>query len=188
MPSPPHCWGFEIEFRHTTFSKTPLDEWLARRRNLYLTTHDNHNGQTSIPPADFERSFPPSEQLQTHPIERAATGISRPQIIPLGILCTAFWITAFPVYHTMLIHHSDNTFVYIPNILRITMYRLGASVNGSGHRGGAARWTVCSAVELPGWRGNQRHKKRKRSMCLSVMQLTAQPLICPPSWSLTWMT
>jgi hypothetical protein len=29
--------------RHTTVCKTPLGEWSARRRDLYLTTHDSHN-------------------------------------------------------------------------------------------------------------------------------------------------
>jgi hypothetical protein len=28
--------------------RTPLDEWSARHRDLYLTTHDNHNRQTSM--------------------------------------------------------------------------------------------------------------------------------------------
>ena len=36
--------------RHTTAGRTPLDEWSARRRDLYLTTHNNHNRQTSMPP------------------------------------------------------------------------------------------------------------------------------------------
>ena len=29
---------------------TPLNEWSFRRRDLYLTTHNNHNRQTSMPP------------------------------------------------------------------------------------------------------------------------------------------
>ena len=29
----------------TTVGRTPLDEWLARRRDLYLTTHNTHNRQ-----------------------------------------------------------------------------------------------------------------------------------------------
>ena len=29
--------------RRTTVSRTPLDEWSPRRRDLYLTTHNNHN-------------------------------------------------------------------------------------------------------------------------------------------------
>ena len=35
--------------RHTTLGRTPLDEWSARRRALYLTTHNPHNRQTSMP-------------------------------------------------------------------------------------------------------------------------------------------
>jgi len=34
--------------RRTTVCRTPLDEWLARRRDLYLTTHNTHKRQTSI--------------------------------------------------------------------------------------------------------------------------------------------
>ena len=36
--------------RRTTVGRTPLDEWSARRRVLYLTTHDTHNRQISMPP------------------------------------------------------------------------------------------------------------------------------------------
>ena len=39
--------------RRTTVGRTPLDEWSARRRNLYLTTHDTHNRQISMPPVGF---------------------------------------------------------------------------------------------------------------------------------------
>jgi hypothetical protein len=31
--------------RRSTVGRTPLDEWSARRRDLYLTTHDTHNRQ-----------------------------------------------------------------------------------------------------------------------------------------------
>ena len=40
--------------RRTTVGRTPLDEWSARRRDLYLTTHNTHNRQTSMPQAGFE--------------------------------------------------------------------------------------------------------------------------------------
>jgi hypothetical protein len=40
--------------RRTTFSGTSLDEWSARRRNLYLITYNTHNRQTSMPPVEFE--------------------------------------------------------------------------------------------------------------------------------------
>jgi hypothetical protein len=42
-PKPPRCRGFIITLRHITLGRTPLDEWSARRRNLYLTTHNTHN-------------------------------------------------------------------------------------------------------------------------------------------------
>jgi hypothetical protein len=36
-------------FRHTTLGRTPLDEGPARRRDLYLTTHNTHKRQTYMP-------------------------------------------------------------------------------------------------------------------------------------------
>ena len=48
--------------RRTTVGRTPLDKWSARRRDLYLTTHDTHNRQTSMPPAG----------IRTHDLSRWA--------------------------------------------------------------------------------------------------------------------
>ena len=67
--------GFAIALRHTTLGKTPLGEWSARRRDLYLTTHNTHNRQMAMPPAEFEPIIPASERPQTHTLDRAATGI-----------------------------------------------------------------------------------------------------------------
>jgi hypothetical protein len=68
--------GFAItHFRHTTVGRTPLDEWPARRRDLYLTTHNTHKRQTSMLPAGFEPAIPASERPQTNALDRAATGI-----------------------------------------------------------------------------------------------------------------
>ena len=36
--------------RHNTFGRNPLDEWSARFRDLYLTTHNAQHRQTSMPP------------------------------------------------------------------------------------------------------------------------------------------
>jgi hypothetical protein len=56
--------GFTItQFTHTTLGRTPLDEWSARRRDLYLTSHNTHNRQTSMPSAGFEPAIPVSERL-----------------------------------------------------------------------------------------------------------------------------
>ena len=38
----------------TTVGRTPLDKWSARRRDLYLTTHDTRNRQISMSPVGFE--------------------------------------------------------------------------------------------------------------------------------------
>jgi len=51
---PPHYQGFTIAVRCTTVGSTPLDEWSARRRDLYLTTHNTHKTQTPMPPAGLE--------------------------------------------------------------------------------------------------------------------------------------
>jgi hypothetical protein len=72
---PPHYPGFTITFRHTTIIRTPLEEWSVRRRDLYLTTHNTHNRQTSMPPSGFEPTIPASERPQTHTVDRAAIGI-----------------------------------------------------------------------------------------------------------------
>jgi len=36
---PPRSRGFTITFRHTTLGRSPLDEWSARRRDLYTRKH-----------------------------------------------------------------------------------------------------------------------------------------------------
>ena len=48
-PEPPHYQGFTVTPRHTTFGRTHLDEWSARRRALYLTTHNTHKRRTPMP-------------------------------------------------------------------------------------------------------------------------------------------
>ena len=60
---------------HDTFSRTPLDKWSARRRDFSLTTHNTHNRQTSMPPGEFEPPIPAGDRLQTHALDRSATGI-----------------------------------------------------------------------------------------------------------------
>ena len=59
--------------RRTTFGRTLLDEWSARRRDLYLTTHNTHNRQISMLPVGFEPTISASERPQTYALDRAAT-------------------------------------------------------------------------------------------------------------------
>ena len=74
-PGPSQCPSFTITLRHTMLGRTRLNEWSARRRDLYLTTHNTHNRQTSTPSAGIEPSISASERPQTHALGRAATGI-----------------------------------------------------------------------------------------------------------------
>jgi len=48
--------------RRTTVGRAFLDEWSSRRRDLYLTTHNTHNRQISMPPGG----------IQTHDLSRRA--------------------------------------------------------------------------------------------------------------------
>jgi hypothetical protein len=73
-PWSPHCRGFTVKLRHITLGRTPLDEWSARRRDLYLKRDNTHKRQTSMTPAGFELAIPASERPQTHALDSAATG------------------------------------------------------------------------------------------------------------------
>jgi len=53
-------WATATYFRGFTLCRTPLDEWLARRLDLYLTTHDTHNRQTDIHARGGTRTLNPS--------------------------------------------------------------------------------------------------------------------------------
>ena len=74
-PRPPHYPWFTITLRHTTLGRTPLEEWSAECRDLYMTTQNTHNRQTSKPPTGFEPTMPVSQRPQIHALDRAATGI-----------------------------------------------------------------------------------------------------------------
>jgi hypothetical protein len=56
--------------RRTTVSRIPLDEWSACRRDLYLTTPNTYNRQTSMPPGG----------IRTHDLSmRAAADLRLPR-------------------------------------------------------------------------------------------------------------
>jgi hypothetical protein len=57
--------------RRSTFGRTPLDECSARRRDLYLTTHDTHNRQISMPLVGFEPMLSAGELPAAASLHRA---------------------------------------------------------------------------------------------------------------------
>ena len=64
--------------RRITVGMTPLDERSARRIDLYLTTHNICNRQTSMPPVGFEPTISAGERPHTYVLDLAPTwtGIS----------------------------------------------------------------------------------------------------------------
>ena len=63
--------------RRTTVGRTPLNEWSAHRRDLYLTTHNTHSRQTSMSPVGFEPTISAGERPKTYALDRAATGTGK---------------------------------------------------------------------------------------------------------------
>jgi hypothetical protein len=51
-----------------------LCEWSPHHRDLYWTTHNNHNWQTSISPVRFELTISAGEQPQTYALTARALG------------------------------------------------------------------------------------------------------------------
>ena len=62
--------------RRSTVGRTPLDEWSARRTDLYVTTHDTHNRQISMPPVEFETTISAEERPQACPTLRYFCALS----------------------------------------------------------------------------------------------------------------
>jgi len=58
--------------RRTTVGRTPLVEWSARRWDLYLSTHNNHNRPC---PRWDSNTISAGERPQTYALDRGATGI-----------------------------------------------------------------------------------------------------------------
>jgi hypothetical protein len=83
--------------RRATIGRTPLDEWSARRRNLYLAAHNTHNRQTSTHPVRFEPTIAAGERRRPTPytarsLGPASTNFTLPKCklliqIILGINC-----------------------------------------------------------------------------------------------------
>ena len=69
--------------RRTTDGTTPLNEWSVRRRDLYLTTHNNHNRQTSMPPRRAENFYLPLKIRRLQPGLNLRTWVPKASTLPL---------------------------------------------------------------------------------------------------------
>ena len=59
--------------RRITVGRTPLDEWSALRRDLYLTAYNTHDREISMLPVGFEPRISTGERPQTYALDFAAT-------------------------------------------------------------------------------------------------------------------
>jgi hypothetical protein len=75
-----HGATLRITLRHNTLGRTPLEEWSARHRDLYLTTHNTNNRLKSMPLAEFEPIIPARQRPQVYALACAATGIANSYI------------------------------------------------------------------------------------------------------------
>ena len=89
----PHCTRAASFSRRHDYAqlKSSLQGRPARRRDLYLKTHNTRNRPTSMPSAGFEPAIPGNERQQNHALDRAATGIS------LTLTCINFNIIHYTV-------------------------------------------------------------------------------------------
>ena len=69
--------GFTITLRHTTLGRTPLDEGSARRRDLYVTTHNTYDKETYMLTGWF-RTRNPSKRAAADPRLRPRGHWDRP--------------------------------------------------------------------------------------------------------------
>ena len=76
-------WFLDHTQRRTTVGRTPLNERSVRRRDLYLTTHNNHNRQTSMPPGRVEDFYLPLKIRRLRPGLNPRTWVPKASTLPL---------------------------------------------------------------------------------------------------------
>ena len=103
--------------RRTTVGRTTLEKWSARRRDLYLTTRNTHNRQTSTPPVGFEPTISAGERPQTYALDRAATGTGKVFLHIIGKYnsCSSlkYWTDIQPNITTEKLNSSTNLGEYL---------------------------------------------------------------------------
>ena len=78
-----------------SFGRPLQDEWSAHRRDLYLTTHNTHSRQTSVPPPGFEAEILTSNQLQNYTLDCEATETGTSLYSPLKIILSLYMKSHF---------------------------------------------------------------------------------------------
>ena len=79
--------------RHSAVGRTPLDEWSARRRDLYLKTHNTHNRRDIHASCGIRTRNLSRDRTQTYAFERAGTGTGLRNCLPTynAVVCVTEW-------------------------------------------------------------------------------------------------
>ena len=134
---PPRSWGFLDHIqRRTTVGRTPLDEWSARRRDLYLTTHDTHNRQISMPPVGLEPTISAGEWPQTYTLDRAAIGTG----INYALALYNFYVQLYTFY---IVYAKVVAELLLPCIFLDNLYRFDTLLFSR------CKMPMCNVVLLP---------------------------------------
>ena len=88
--------------RRTTFSRTSLEKWSARRRDLYPTTHNNQTRRISMLPTGFETTVSTEGCSQNYALGRAATGIGLWKLMCLRFLIIFPWLFSAEIQFVQL--------------------------------------------------------------------------------------
>jgi hypothetical protein len=102
-PGRPRYWGFTITLRHTTLGVTPLDGWSARRRDLYLKTHNIQNRHISMSQAGSEPAIPPPGLVSKTYVKQKNKNYSKLHTCSFSracILLPVLWSSSFIYSHS----------------------------------------------------------------------------------------
>ena len=115
--------------RRITVGRTPLDEWSARRRDLYLTTHNTYNRQASMPPVVFEPTISAGERPQTYTLDRVATGACPTRCIKVqNTRTTLIWTTGTTEIWELIIALFQYSLQFTLTLRRLMSYIYGAPI------------------------------------------------------------
>ena len=77
-----------------TVGRNPLDEWSALSRDLYLTKHNTHDRQISMPPVGFEPTISAGKRPQTYDVDRMVTGTGNTEYLHIYIIMKLIYFTS----------------------------------------------------------------------------------------------
>ena len=84
--------------RRITVGRTPLDEWSAHRRDLYLTSHSTPIRQISMPLVGFQPIISAGKWPQMYSLDHAATGTGLKGVYRFSLNIIESVLPVCPVY------------------------------------------------------------------------------------------